>query len=225
MRDFRNAKAMAHTLRSTLATQGHKITNSQSLELIAKAFGVADWNTLSAAIRAEPGGSRKSQDAPSVQPAEIIPSPRLHPALEETFQRALAHASERKHRYATLEHLLFALTDDADASSVMNSCNVDRGKLRQDLTKYVDNGLSDLVIDDSPASRATPAFLRVIQRGQHEAQQLGRTTVSGAELLLGILSKSLSPAAQLLRSQRISRQEVLSFIARSRPSEGNAASG
>ena len=42
MRDFRDAKAMAHTLRSTLATQGHKITNSQSLELIAKVFGAAD---------------------------------------------------------------------------------------------------------------------------------------------------------------------------------------
>ena len=51
MRDFRDAKAMAHTLRSTLATRGHKITNSQSLEVIAKAFGAADWNTLAAAIR------------------------------------------------------------------------------------------------------------------------------------------------------------------------------
>jgi hypothetical protein len=43
MRDFRDAKAMAHTLRAALATKGHKVTNSQSLEPIAQAFGVADW--------------------------------------------------------------------------------------------------------------------------------------------------------------------------------------
>jgi Glyoxalase superfamily protein len=52
MRDFRDAKAMAHTLRAALAARDIKITNSQSLELIAETFGAADWNTLSAAIRA-----------------------------------------------------------------------------------------------------------------------------------------------------------------------------
>ena len=53
MRDFRDAKAMAHTLRAALAAKGLKITVSESLELIAKAFGVADWNTLAATVRAE----------------------------------------------------------------------------------------------------------------------------------------------------------------------------
>lgn len=53
MRDFRDAKAMAHTLRAALTTIGFKITVSQGLELIAQAFGIADWNTLSAAIRPE----------------------------------------------------------------------------------------------------------------------------------------------------------------------------
>ena len=48
MRDFRDAKAMAQALRDTLAAKGHKITISQSLELIAEVFGVTDWNTLAA---------------------------------------------------------------------------------------------------------------------------------------------------------------------------------
>jgi hypothetical protein len=50
MRDFRNAKAMAQTLRNALAARGLKITISQSLELVAEMFGVADWNTLAARI-------------------------------------------------------------------------------------------------------------------------------------------------------------------------------
>lgn len=51
MRDFRDAKAMAQTLRAALAAKGVKITIGESLELIAKALGAADWNTLSAAIK------------------------------------------------------------------------------------------------------------------------------------------------------------------------------
>ena len=51
MRDFRDSKVMAQTLRAALAAKGHRITVAESLELLAKAFGVADWNTLSAAIK------------------------------------------------------------------------------------------------------------------------------------------------------------------------------
>lgn len=54
MRDYRDAKAMAHTLRAGLTAMSFKISVSQSLELIAQAFGVADWNTLSAATRSAP---------------------------------------------------------------------------------------------------------------------------------------------------------------------------
>src|SRR5262249_43051330 len=48
MRDFRDAKAMAHTLRAALATKGLKVTVSQSLELISQAFGVAGSHVRSA---------------------------------------------------------------------------------------------------------------------------------------------------------------------------------
>src|SRR6266446_4162316 len=106
MRDFRDAKAMAHTLRAALATKGLDITVSQSLELIAEAFGVADWNTLSAAIRAEAAAPRNNP-APTPPPTtERVPGPRLSTTLESTLHRALAHANQRKHQYATLEHLL-----------------------------------------------------------------------------------------------------------------------
>jgi Glyoxalase superfamily protein len=88
MRDFRDAKAMAHTLRAALAAKGHKITNSESLELIAHAFGVADWNTLSAAIRAEAAGPRSNARAPQFPDVTI-----MHGAVD--------YAYRRKQQYAT----------------------------------------------------------------------------------------------------------------------------
>ena len=52
MRDFRDAKAMARTLREALAARGVNITNSEALELVARTLGERDWNTLAAAIDA-----------------------------------------------------------------------------------------------------------------------------------------------------------------------------
>ena len=52
MRDFRDAKAMARTLREALGAKGVKISNSEALELTAKMLGERDWNTLAAAIDA-----------------------------------------------------------------------------------------------------------------------------------------------------------------------------
>ena len=54
--------------------------------------------------------------------------------LEETLHRAVAYANERRHEYATLEHLLMALTDDPDASAVMRACNVELTALKTALT-------------------------------------------------------------------------------------------
>jgi len=52
MRDFRDAKAMARALRDALKTKIIEITHSESLELIANAFGYSNWNILAAKIEA-----------------------------------------------------------------------------------------------------------------------------------------------------------------------------
>jgi ATP-dependent Clp protease ATP-binding subunit ClpA len=53
--------------------------------------------------------------------------------LELIFHRAIADANARGHEYATLEHLLRALIDDANASAVMKACKVDLGALKANL--------------------------------------------------------------------------------------------
>ncbi len=65
MRDFRDAKAMAKSLRGALAEGGVIVTASRSLELIARAFGVDTWNMLSARIKlaAAPPAARPAAPA------------------------------------------------------------------------------------------------------------------------------------------------------------------
>ena len=210
MRDFRNAKAMAQTLRAALATKGVKITIGQSLELIAEIFGLADWNTLAAAIRAEKSISREKVSPPL--PAVGSSFPPLSSALAVTLHRAFGFASQRKHEYATLEHLLLALIDDADASAVMRVCSADLGALAEKLVGYLDNELKTLVIDNGADSKPTAAFQRVVQRAELRGKELGRSTVTGAYILEAITSETQSLAARLLGEQGMTRQHLLSIV-------------
>ena len=72
--------------------------------------------------------------------------------LEETLHRAVAFANQRKHEYATLEHLLLALNDDQDAAAVMNACDVDMAALKKSLINYLDTELTSLIVEDGEDS-------------------------------------------------------------------------
>lgn len=54
MRDFRDAKAMAQTLREALNARSVSLSHSESLEFIAKILGLHDWNVLAARIQSAP---------------------------------------------------------------------------------------------------------------------------------------------------------------------------
>ena len=221
MRDFRDAKAMAHTLRAALATKGLNITVSQSLELMAQAFGAADWNTLSASISEQTAPPRNTAP-PQLSTAQSGPAFSAHPTdesgpvfspeLSTTLNRALAYANQRKHEWTTLEHLLLALADDVDASAVMSACKVDLGTLKDHLANYIDNDLKRIVIDDGGETKPTAAFGRVMHCAEGFALGRGRPALTGAEVLMPIFFETLSPAARFLGRQDMTRQDAINFI-------------
>ena len=213
MRDFRNAKAMARTLRAALAAKGLKITVSQSLELVAEMFGVADWNTLAAKIiRGETPIAREKVSRPPLPAAGSNSMSPFSATLAATLHRAFGFATQRKHEYATLEHLLLALIDDADASAVMRVSNADLGALTEKLAHYLDSELKRLVVDNGAAPKLTAGFQRVVQRAEVRGQELGRSMVTGANTLESISSETQSPAARFLGEQGMTRQHLSSII-------------
>jgi len=133
--------------------------------------------------------------------------------LEETLHRAVHYANERRHEYATLEHLLLALIDDTDASAVMTACNVDLGALKTALTLYVDNDLAALATADGDDAKPTAGFQRVIQRAVIHVQSSGREEVTGANVLVAIFSERESHAAYFLQEQDMTRYDAVNFIA------------
>uniref|UniRef100_UPI00147BEA56 ATP-dependent Clp protease ATP-binding subunit ClpA n=1 Tax=Ruegeria arenilitoris TaxID=1173585 RepID=UPI00147BEA56 len=140
--------------------------------------------------------------------------PSFSSTLEQAIHAALAAANERRHEFATLEHLLLALLEEPDAVRVMKACSVDLDELRSSLVEFIDEDLSNLVTDiDGSEAVPTAAFQRVIQRAAIHVQSSGRTEVTGANVLVAIFAERESNAAYFLQEQDMTRYDAVNFIA------------
>src|SRR6201996_7797106 len=132
--------------------------------------------------------------------------------LEQTLHRALSLASERRHEYATLEHLLRGLADDTDAATVLRACGVDLDKLRTDLSEFLDKDLAGLATDRAGDPKPTAGFQRVVQRAAIHVQSSGRDEVTGANGLVALFSERESHAVYFLQLQDMTRLDAVNFI-------------
>jgi ATP-dependent Clp protease ATP-binding subunit ClpA len=140
--------------------------------------------------------------------------PSFSNSLEQAIHAALAQANQRKHEFATLEHLLLSLLDEPDALRVMQACGVNVDELRKDLEDFIDDDLSNLVTDiEGSEAVPTAAFQRVIQRAAIHVQSSGRTEVTGANVLVAIFAERESNAAYFLQEQDMTRYDAVNFIA------------
>lgn len=100
MRDFREAKLMAETLRQALGERGQDLAHSAALEIVARQFGFAEWNILAARIEAASGKAAGAPaEMPSIEPA--IPIFRIFSVDKamEFYRDFLGFSVDWEHRF------------------------------------------------------------------------------------------------------------------------------
>jgi ATP-dependent Clp protease ATP-binding subunit ClpA len=134
----------------------------------------------------------------------------------------MSNAASRSHEFATLEHLLLALTEDSDALEVLHACNVDIDGLVKKLAEFIEVELASIVDPEGNVDvQPTASFQRVIQRAIIHTQSSGREVANGANVLVSIFSERESHAVWFLKSLNMTRLDAVSFI--SHGAEGNVA--
>ena len=108
MRDFRDAKAMAQTLREALNAKSVSLTHSESLELIAKILGCRDWNALAAKIQSSNGQTGSAAAPP---PTGNIPTDQ---AARQKIVVAAATLDDYVGFYQFNNNAVYTVTRDAD---------------------------------------------------------------------------------------------------------------
>ena len=133
--------------------------------------------------------------------------------LEETLQRSIDFASQKKHEHVTIEHLLFSLTDDKDAQKVFIACDLDINVLKNDLTKYIDDQDYLIVDNDDLIPEPTAGYRTVITRAAIHVQQSGNKEVNGGNVLVAIFSQQESQSVYLLEKQEMTRYDAVQYMA------------
>jgi len=133
--------------------------------------------------------------------------------LEMTLNQAFKGARLKRHEFMTVEHLLLALIDNEIAAKVLRACGADLGKLRHELTDFVDS--TTPLIPDTDLGRETQptlGFQRVLQRAVFHVQSSGKKEVTGANVLVAIFSEQESQAVYFLKQQSVARLDVVNYI-------------
>ena len=138
--------------------------------------------------------------------------PSFSNSLEESLHRALAYANDRKHEFATLEHLLLSLTIDDDALDVLEGCDINVELLNDTIENFLDNDLDAIVSSGEEDARPTSGLQRVIQRALIHVQSSGKQEVTGANVLIAMFSERDSFAIYFLEEQNMTRLDAVTYI-------------
>ena len=138
--------------------------------------------------------------------------PSFSSSLEESLHRALAYANDRKHEFATLEHLLLSLTLDDDALDVLEACDINIELLNDTIENYLNNDLDSIISDGEEDAKPTSGLQRVIQRALIHVQSSGKQEVTGANVLIAMFSERDSFAIYFLEEQNMTRLDAVTYI-------------
>jgi len=141
--------------------------------------------------------------------------------LEERLNSAFKDAQARKHEYITVEHLLLALLEDDEVIGLLSdilkeklgSGQLNLEKLKDDLRRHINETTPVSSGMRKPNTVPTSGFQRVLQRAYTHVQTSRQSEVTAKNVLVAIFSERESEAVHLLRSQDISRFDVVRHIA------------
>jgi ATP-dependent Clp protease ATP-binding subunit ClpA len=138
-------------------------------------------------------------------------SPTLRPELEIAIQLAIVEARDREHEYATLEHLLFALLQDAAVRAALERSGAKAGRLSSEIEAHLDGAIE--VHPDGPTEPVpTLAFRRVVQAAALQVLRAGRSEVTPLHVIAAMWEEPDSASVHLLEAAGVTRLELLREI-------------
>jgi ATP-dependent Clp protease ATP-binding subunit ClpA len=136
----------------------------------------------------------------------------LSKELEASLNVAFNEARKRRHEFVCIEHVLFALLGDKDASNAIRHCGGDLDLLKKELEEFFQSRLETLPERLAREPQQTIGFRRILQRAVLHAQSAEKREIDGANLLVAIFQEQDSYAMYLLEKQGITRLDVINYI-------------
>ncbi len=133
--------------------------------------------------------------------------------LEETLSYAVDEAVKHKHEYVTLEHLLYALLEDNAARDILYNCGAKPEEVAKSLEEYFRDTLEKMPDGVQLMPELTATFQNTIQYAILQAEGSGQPKIDGGNILAALYQAEQSFAVYLLKQQKVSRLDILNYIA------------
>ena len=142
----------------------------------------------------------------------------LSPQLEKCIRAAFQFATQRRHEYLTIEHLLLMLLDDQAVSEILVKCGGQVEKLRGALSSFLEENsptvdVPEPVTDEEQtySPTMTLALERLIHRTIVRVRSAGREVVDTGKILIEIFNEPDCHAAWFMEEQGLNRLEMIQY--------------
>jgi ATP-dependent Clp protease ATP-binding subunit ClpA len=125
---------------------------------------------------------------------------------------AFTDASARRHEFAGLEHMLYALLLDPDTQKGLRKAGAHTDKLKSDLEEFLESGIESVpgvqVVEPVPSM----ALQRVLSRAEIHGDHSDLDEVSGLHIVAAMFREPDNFAVYLLERSGLTRLNLISFI-------------
>lgn len=132
--------------------------------------------------------------------------------LTASLKRAYSYAGHQRHRMVSVEYLLLALTEDADAADILAANRVDVNRLRNDVAGFIGRQNDRFGPGEAVVPRASGELSKIFEYASAAAEQSKRPQIDGAIVLAALIGEGRSPAAELLKSHGLTFENAVQTL-------------
>ncbi|TDI90928.1 MAG: ATP-dependent Clp protease ATP-binding subunit ClpA [Candidatus Dadabacteria bacterium] len=136
----------------------------------------------------------------------------LSKELEDTLKRSYEQAKVRRHEFMTLEHILFELTYDPDASDVLIGCGVDLDRLRDSIDNFMNENMPPIDSEYLPDPQYSAGSQFVLRLAAMHAESVEKPEINGSNILISMFRIDESHAVYLLNEQGVNRYDLVRYV-------------
>jgi len=131
--------------------------------------------------------------------------------LNRIFDNAVVLATDAKHEYITIEHLIYSIMNDKETYQYIKDFGADAAFIKSNIEHYVKNNLNDIRLETAIKPKKTNSVERVLNRCFTQVLFSGRNKIEVADVIISILSEKNSFGFYFLTKGGLTKEKFVKY--------------
>jgi len=133
--------------------------------------------------------------------------------LQDIFENSINLAKGLQHEYITIEHIVYAMINDQETYTLLESFGADAAFVKTNLDHYLKNNLNDIkTTEKNYKPKKTNSVERVLNRCFTQVLFSGRQRMEIADVIISVLSEKNSFGFYFLQKGGVTKEKFIKFF-------------